>query len=146
MAWFNDFGASKKFRLGTRKRDVAGSEFIFLTGVASTTANDVVTYDEDFLTTLSTANAVGPVAVAQSACVASKYGWYQVWGNSVVNTDAAVAADVQMFLTSTAGDVDDADVAGDTIIGMVSVAVDVSCDTTTAVWLSYPFCTNVAID
>ena len=146
MAWYTDFGTDKKFRLGTRKRDVDGKEYVYLEGVASTVANEAVVFDESFATTRTVAASVGPVAVSQSACVASNYGWYQIYGNSTVKTDASVATDTQIYVTSTAGDVDDADSSTDAIIGMYATAADDSAAATTAVWLNYPHISPAAID
>jgi hypothetical protein len=106
--------------LGTRRRDDAGNEYIYLQGVASTAAGDVVTYDEAFLTARSVASAVGPVAVALAAVLASQFGWYVIDGSATVNTSAAVADNAKLFLTATAGSVDDTSVAGDQIVGMIA--------------------------
>lgn len=133
--------------LGTVAKDASGNEYIYLQGVASTAAGSWVTYDEAHLTTLTAANAVGPVAVAMAAIVANSYGWYQIKG---VNTIAlaisggAAAADVALYLTSTAGRVDDVDVAGDLISGTLSRVAESSG--IIGVQLNYPFVYNVAID
>ena len=59
-------------------------EFIYLAGVASTVTGSWVTFDQDGNTTaLLAANAIGPVAVAMGANVASSYGWYQIYGKAV---------------------------------------------------------------
>src|SRR3990167_2580450 len=147
MAWYDDTYAEKDWRLGTRKRSVDGKEFVFLQGVASAEADEAVTYqDDDYIAVRSLANAVGKVAIAQAATTASLYGWYQIYGPSTVQTDASVATNVQMFLTSTAGDLDDADVSGDAIIGMYSTAADNSTALTTAVTLNYPHVGDAAHD
>lgn len=89
-------------------------EFIYLKGVASTAIGSVVTYAYNFATTLADGSSKDPVAVAMSACVASSFGWYQIFGISVVKAATVVpAADV--YTTATAGTVDDAVVAGDRI-------------------------------
>ena len=94
-------------------------EFIYLLGVASTVVGSVVTYNtDDFSTTLSAANAVGPVAVAMSINVASQYGWYQSSGKAVGKVLSGFADNGDCYLTATAGSIDDADVAGDYINGM----------------------------
>ena len=62
-------------------------EFIYLTGVASTTVGSIVNYRG---TTYQTAlgyvgeNRGSPMAVAMSANVASAYGWYQISGIAIV--------------------------------------------------------------
>ena len=64
-----DTGA--KHTLGTRARDSAGNEYVYMTGVASTVLGSWVTYDELYITTLLAADAIGPVAVAMAAIDAS---------------------------------------------------------------------------
>lgn len=91
-------------------------EFIYLKGVASTVAGSWVTYNmDDGSTTLLAANAIGPVAIAMSANVASQYGWYQIQGKAVGKALAAYADDALVYATATAGSVDDAAVAGDRV-------------------------------
>jgi hypothetical protein len=92
------------------------AEFIYLKGVASTAVGDWVTYNmDDGGTTRLVANAIGPVAVAMSANVASQYGWYQIQGKAVANCLAAFADNGNVYATATAGSVDDAVVAGDLV-------------------------------
>lgn len=94
-------------------------EFIFLKGVADTAVGSVVTYNaDDFSTTLAVANAIGPVAVAMSACVADKAGWYQIQGKGVAKVLSGFADNANCYLTATAGSVDDTVVAGDYVFGM----------------------------
>lgn len=93
-------------------------EFIFLEGVASTTAASWVTYNmDDGSTTLTVANAIGPVAIAMAATVAETFGWYQIGGKAVGKVAASFADNAAVYLTSTAGTVDDAVVAGDRVKG-----------------------------
>lgn len=92
-------------------------EFIYLKGVASTVVGSVVIYDTYAETTkLATAGDRGPVAVAMSANVANQYGWYQISGAAVVKA-GTVLANGNVYVTATAGTVDDAVVAGDKIDG-----------------------------
>jgi hypothetical protein len=89
-------------------------EFIYLAGVASTAVGSWVTYNvDDGSTTLASANAIGPLAVAMSANVASQYGWYQIQGKAVGKALTGFVDNANVYLTSTAGSVDDAIVAGD---------------------------------
>tara|TARA_R110000803_G_scaffold13458_5_gene37830 strand:- start:393 stop:887 length:495 start_codon:yes stop_codon:yes gene_type:complete len=91
-------------------------EFIYLKGVASTVVGSFVTYNaDDMSTTLLAANAIGPVAVAMSICVASNYGWYQISGKAVGKAAASYADNGLVYATSTAGVIDDAAVAGDRV-------------------------------
>lgn len=91
-------------------------QFIYLKGLAATAVGSWVTYNaDDFSTALLAANAIGPVAVAMSACVASEYGWYQIEGKAVGKALAAYADNGLVFATATAGSIDDAVVAGDRV-------------------------------
>lgn len=100
-------------------------EFIYLKGVVSTVVGSVVTYNEAHQTARIVSSAVGPVAVAMSINVAANWGWYQRVGIAYMEADA-VATDKQLYIDDTAGRVDDAIVAGDMIMGAVSVTVAAS--------------------
>ena len=92
-------------------------EFVYLAGVASTVVGDFVIYDQRAgTTTRAVAGSRGPAAVAMSANVASQYGWYQISGSAVAKA-GTVAANGNVYVTATAGTVDDAVVAGDKIDG-----------------------------
>lgn len=109
-----------KTALGTiiRAKDpVYGSgEFIYLKGVASTAIGSWVTYSlDDGSTALLAANAIGPVAIAMSANVASQYGWYQIQGKAIGLCLAGFVDNANVYATATAGSVDDAVVAGDRV-------------------------------
>lgn len=94
-------------------------EFVYLKGVASTAVGNPVIYDQYAGTsTRAVASGRGPVAIAMSANVANQYGWYQVSGSAVVTT-GTVVANALVYVTSTAGTLDDAVVAGDKIDGAV---------------------------
>jgi hypothetical protein len=77
---------TQKHPLGTVVRGVdptyGEGEFIYLKGVASTIVGSIVSYDVSFQTLLHTTalNLPRPVAVSQSICTASYYGWYQISG------------------------------------------------------------------
>ena len=91
-------------------------EFIYLNGLADTAVGSWVTFNQDDNSTaLLAANAIGPVAVAMSANVASKYGWYQVYGKAVGKALASYADNGLVYATATAGSIDDAVVAGDRV-------------------------------
>jgi hypothetical protein len=91
-------------------------EFIFLKGVASTELGSWVTYNlDDGSTTLLVANAIGPVAVAMSANVANKAGWYQISGKAIGKALTGFVDNANVYSTATAGSVDDAIVAGDRV-------------------------------
>ena len=118
---FDANSATKLHDLGTivRAFDTATTaqgvgEFIYLKGTASTIVGDWVVYNtDDFSTTRASANASGPLAVAMSACVASEFGWYQISGKAVGGCLTQMANDAVVYLTGTAGRVDDDSVLGD---------------------------------
>ena len=98
-------------------------EFVYLKGVASTAVGSVVLIDQDdFSTSLATANDVGYLAVAMAATVASEFGWYQVKGKAVIKGLSGLADNASLYLTSTAGSLDDAVVAGDRVKGYAKTA------------------------
>ena len=98
-------------------------EFIYLEGVASTAIGSVALIDQDdFSTSLAVANDVGYLAVAMAATVASEFGWYQVKGKAVIKGLASLADNASLYLTATAGSLDDAVVAGDRVKGYAKTA------------------------
>ncbi|KKN56841.1 hypothetical protein LCGC14_0568230 [marine sediment metagenome] len=138
-SFFEDTDAvhsSLRHPLGTRAYGPAGEEFIYLQGVISTVLGSVVTYDEDHVTTLIVADAVGRVAVAMAAIVASSYGWYQIYGKNENTGCDTIAADKACYIDGTAGRIDDAATAGDWVAGMISRSADSSSLCT--VELNYP--------
>jgi hypothetical protein len=90
-------------------------EYIYLKGVASTVVGSAVTYSpDDFSTALLVPNAIGPVAIATAATVANRFGWYQISGKAVVDSNT-VSDNGNVYATATPGEVDDAVVAGDRV-------------------------------
>ena len=89
-------------------------EFIYLKGVASTVVGSLVVFNQDdHSTALFAANAIGPVAIAMSACVANQFGWYQIYGKAVAK--AGTVVDNALVYGAASGTVDDAVVAGDRV-------------------------------
>jgi hypothetical protein len=116
-------------------------EFIYLAGVASTVVGSVVVYNaDDFSTTLAAADAIGPIATAMAATVASTKGWYQISGKGVAKVLTGFADNANCYLTSTAGSIDDTDVAGDYISNMKGAsAIDTPSTGLAEVEMSRPF-------
>lgn len=116
---FNETSTTQNHLLGEIRRghnETDGyAEFIYLKGATSTTLGSWVTYNpDDWTTTLLAANAIGPVAVAMSANVASSYGWYMIHGK--VDARAADVADNgKVYIDTASGVCDDAVVAGDKV-------------------------------
>jgi hypothetical protein len=95
---------------------LGSGEFIYLKGLDSTVVGTWVTYNSsDNTTTLLAANAIGPVAIAMSPCVANEFGWYQISGKAVGLALAGFADNANVYATATAGSVDDAVNAGDRV-------------------------------
>jgi hypothetical protein len=93
-----DIDTVKNHPLGTIVRaydeTLGEGEFIYLKGVANTAVGHIVNYDDAFQTALDTSAVAGPsrpLAVAMAACVADRYGWYQISGLAVAKKDAAVS-------------------------------------------------------
>jgi hypothetical protein len=125
--------------------DYGDGEFIYAIGVASTVVGSLALIDSgDYVTALGAAGNVGSFGTSMSINVASQYGWYQIAGRGVVKGLAALADVKVMYLTATAGSVDDAVVAGDDIHGMDSTsALDTPSTGLAEVTLNRPYCSSV---
>lgn len=149
MAWYNTVDASKKHRLGTRKRAVDGNEYIYGKGVASTLLGSWVSFDHALTSTLAIADTQGRVGVAMGAIDATtKFGWYCIYGS--VSALCLTAFDgtngAGTYLTGTPGSVDDTDVAGDAVHGAIGRT---DRDTTTGLStfeLNYPHVLDLGTD
>jgi hypothetical protein len=101
-------------------------EFIYLKGVASCALGTWVTYQNDGgVTTRATANAIGPLAIAMTSTTASYYGWFQINGMAIGKCLTLMASNTRVWLTGTAGSVDDTSVAGDGVNNARSAALTV---------------------
>jgi len=126
-----------------RAFDAAGNEYIYLKGVASLVAEDWVFYDELAVTTRTVANSKGPVAIAQAAVLAGQFGWFGI--NGVFAGDVATGADnANVWVTSTAGRVDNTDVAVDIITNAVQRSATAA--NSALFEIHYPFCHNVVLN
>ncbi len=131
--------------VGTRALDRDGNEYMYMRGVASGAAGVWVSFDEDHVTTLLAANAVGRVGIMMATLDATTdFGWFQIYGKNTIASTDTVAADAQLYIDGTAGRADDADVAGDAIIGAISRSSDTSNVAT--VEINYPFVCDAALD
>lgn len=117
---------TQQHALGTRLKAVDANygegEFIYLKGVASTLAGDLVAFDDKAGTTTRTVAATrGPVAIAMSANVANQYGWYQLAGAGVLATASAGtgAANALVAVSVTAGQATVSGAAGVKVDGIV---------------------------
>lgn len=127
----NESSAEKTTALGNiiRAFDLAlgEAEFIYLKGAALTEKGDLCCYDLSAGTTVRAVNGgagvVGPCAIAMSDSTTDRYGWYQISGAGPVKA-ATVLANKPAFLTSTAGQVDDATLSGGAVDGMTFKTTD----------------------
>lgn len=118
-----DTSTTQKLALGTIVRasdpTYGAGEFIYLKGVANTAVGSWVGYSPALGTSvLAVANGNYPLAVAMSACnTTTKYGWYQISGVArALGLTSITTTSGFLWLTATAGSVDDASVIGDAII------------------------------
>lgn len=115
------------------------AEFIYLKGVDSTVVGSVVTYNtttyQTALVTVANGKNKGlPIAVAMSANVSSKYGWYQISGNAVVKkTSVAVTPAVPIFISATSGRIKVLASAGQQILGAQTANLTTIVTTTSTV-------------
>lgn len=104
--------------VGTIREADDGSQHIYLIGVASTVAGDHVTFNHNGATARLVPDAVGPVAVANAATVASTWGWYCIvspLAGAPVNAAATVVANLPGYIDGTTALVDDDVAVGDLI-------------------------------
>ena len=130
------------FTLGTQTMDKSGNIYIYMLGVASTIVGSWVTYDEDYATTLLVGDAKGPVAVSMGVNVASKYGWYQIFGKCEACVITTTSADTTIGFETTAGYVGDGKAAGDMIYGAMCRESSASTTGVYTCQICYPFVTD----
>lgn len=91
-------------------------EFMYVKGVTNGAVGSWVGVNaDDYTTTLAVANGIYPlIGIMMSALsAATLYGWIQITGKAVGKALTSFADNGDVYLTATAGSVDDADVAGD---------------------------------
>ena len=115
-----DRSTTPKEKVGTyvdcKDPTYGGGEFIYLKGVASCAPKTWVSINMDAgdVTRLA-ANAIGPVAIAMATLTASYYGWFQRSGKALGACLTQFADNGRVYITGTAGSVDDTSVAGDVV-------------------------------
>ena len=124
----------KEFALGTIVcgTDSSGSyaaEYMYVLSDANIAQYDAVKIDDDYTiegltTTISGAEptAVGVAQVALDGSSTSVYGWVVISGSGTVSVSASAAADVKMYTTATAGELDDT--ATDLVQGLKLTAAE----------------------
>lgn len=135
--------SSAAYTLGTQTMDKNGNIYVYMLGVASTIVGSWVTFDETYTTTLLVTNASGPVAISMGINVASKYGWYQIWGSAEACLAASCADNAPLGFETTSGYAGDGRAAGDMIYGAISREASSSAGVyTVQIW--NPFVTDGA--
>jgi len=137
--------------------DLGTGEFIYLPGIASNAvgfANNFIRaswatalVDTDSASAL-TSTIVGPVAIAMSASVASRWGWYQVEGIALIKTLASVAINKPLFPTATAGSLDDVSLSGGAPQSILQECVTmeiIDSDGYTYAYINHPVIAGVVI-
>lgn len=85
--WYQSINVTKRFRLGTIKTSIDGSQWIYGKGVASNAVGAWVAFkDATFTPVLTTGVLTGNIGVSASANTsATNYSWYMVLGCSTNN-------------------------------------------------------------
>jgi hypothetical protein len=142
-----DTSTTQLYPFGTRVRcydpTYGEGEFVYVKGVSSGAANLLCTVNlYTGVTALTGARSKGMVGVMMSALAgATTYGWVQVRGAAVIATAGSVVSGATVYLTGTAGKVDDAVVAGDIVYGAnFSTADGTPAANQAVVSLVDPFC------
>lgn len=123
MSQFNQVHATKKYRLGTRKEDVSGNQYVYLKGVASCAAGDFVAFVGSAFTAVRSLDSTitsGALAVAQAAVdAATKYGWFMTRGYYATANVATHSggSGLALFLSSSAGRATSTPATEKTIVG-----------------------------
>ena len=99
---------------GTQGNATGYGQFIYLVATAAQTAGDAVVYELPDSTDLNGKTSLmntgvgatlkGSVAIAMAAFGAGEFGWYQIYGNAIINNAAhAGLPDVVLYACNTAG-------------------------------------------
>lgn len=121
-----DVSTTQKHPFGTvvKAKDIGttaygAGEFIYVKGVASGAIKAWAGYRAKAgLTILAVADGIYPLGVMMSALDATTdFGWLQIKGRAIGKALTAFADNGTVYLTSTAGSIDDASVIGDVVHG-----------------------------
>lgn len=141
--------------LFSRASDANGNVYIYLKGVADVAAGSWVNYDVGtdgvvaLLDTDVAGTLIGRIAVAMAAVVANKYGWFAIYGSSIVGKSLASATDTKnAFAVSTAGSVDDSGAGAEALVfgAFYQSAVDTPTSGHSYFALNFPYMTGLTLD
>ena len=130
---------SAVYTVGSKAKDASGNEYIFLAGLTGVVAGTWVSFNHLFAAALLTTSSVGAVAVATSAVIGSRWGWFQIYGAGSGIIGNEVSGDLALFASSVTGSVDDLVVTGDLIKGAFSRSASAVTGASITVQLNYPF-------
>jgi hypothetical protein len=96
LQWYQALHTSKpRFRVGTRKKDITGAEFVYGTGVTSNALGKFVVFNDKTYTPVLITNAplTGEVAISMSANLSAvtnslptpttvNWSWYMIYGST----------------------------------------------------------------
>ena len=137
------------YNVGRQYTTPNGDTYVYIQGIASVVAGDWVHYTITTTgastTARAVANGVGPLGVAVGALIAGDFGWVQVSGLCLTAgaiSGGGAAAGNAVYLTGTAGLVDDVVVVGDLVNGALFTVTESSA--IAGVWLNYPSTSNAS--
>jgi len=115
-------------------------EFIYLKGVGSTIVGSGVVYDDSFQTALASLalNVGRPIAIALSANIANRTGWYQISGNAEVAKASTVAFTTKGAGVGITSGLAVAAASGLILVGGVVASSAVSADATVNIMINRP--------
>ena len=138
---------SQQNPVGARAFDTSMNEYVYMQGVASAVLGTWVTFDELYITTRAVADAQGRVAIARAAVDATtEFGWWGIYGSFTGLCLVSFVDNGKVYLTATAGSVDDADVAGDAVHGAVGRSARNATTGLATFEVNYPMVLDLAID
>ncbi len=103
--------STQKFALGTLGGTTGTNGvkvYVYGKGVTNCAVGSFVVFDEAWLSALTGHQSYGLVGLAEAAVIASKFGWFQVWGyNAAGKVLASCGDNAAVFTTATVGSLDD---------------------------------------
>lgn len=94
--WYQAVHATKRFRVGTKKKDISGAEFVYAQGVASLAVGDWVLFNGSYVPVrMVDTPLTGQAAISAAANTSTtNYSWYMVYGATALVTGLAAAVNI----------------------------------------------------
>lgn len=133
--WYQAVHATKRFRLGTIKKDITGAQFLYGSGVASLAVGDWVLFNAGAYAPVRMTDTplTGQVGISAAANTSTtNFSWYMIWGATaqvpglagVVNIATTSTDKAPIAQSSTAGRaLGTGVVATKTVVGAFAVGV-----------------------